>query len=143
MAKAASTTSEFEPEVVQEIPPYQSALGIGSIYTPRPVKRRRATKAEVVARRNALREIVSAMQPMTVRQVFYQATVQALVDKSEVGYRKVQNDLVLMRRTSLMPYEWLTDNTRWQRRPKPRHDSVLTRHFAKRSRQKKRVSKKS
>jgi hypothetical protein len=30
------------------------------------------------------------MQPMTVRQVFYQATVRGLVEKSECGYDKVQ-----------------------------------------------------
>jgi hypothetical protein len=41
-----------------------------------PVKSIRSTKAEVVARREALFEIVSEMQPMTVRQVFYQAIVR-------------------------------------------------------------------
>jgi hypothetical protein len=32
---------------------------------------------------------------MTVRQVFYQATVHGLVEKSEAGYNKVQTDLAL------------------------------------------------
>lgn len=54
---------------------------------------------------------------MTVRQVFYQATVRDLVEKTEAGYGKIQNDLVLMRRAGLLPYNWLTDNTRMQRRP--------------------------
>jgi hypothetical protein len=45
------------------------------------------------------------------------ATVAALVDKTELDYRKVQNDLVLLRRAGLLPYDWITDNTRWQRRP--------------------------
>ena len=34
------------------------------------------------------------MKPMTVRQVFYQATVRGIVEKTEAGYTKVQTDLV-------------------------------------------------
>jgi hypothetical protein len=55
---------------------------------------------------------------MTVRQVFYQATVRNLVEKTEGGYDKVQNDLTLLRRAGRLPYDWLADNTRWQRKPK-------------------------
>jgi hypothetical protein len=58
------------------------------------------------------------MKPMTVRQVFYQATVRGIVEKSEAGYAKVQTDLTHMRRASEMPYGWLADNTRWQRKPR-------------------------
>jgi hypothetical protein len=52
---------------------------------------------------------------MTVRQVFYQASVRGLVEKSEDGYRKVQTDLVLMRRAGVLHYGWLADNTRSRR----------------------------
>jgi hypothetical protein len=31
---------------------------------------------------------------------------------------KVQTDLVHMRRSGLLPYDWLADNTRWQRKPR-------------------------
>src|SRR5262245_51339580 len=58
------------------------------------------------------------MQPMTVRQVFYQATVHGLVEKAESGYAKVQTDLTLMRKAGDLSYDWLTDNTRWQRKPR-------------------------
>ncbi len=81
------------------------------------IKRRRSTKAEVEARRADLYKIVAAMRPMTVRQVFYQATVAGIVEKTEGGYQKVQTDLVLMRRAGELPYGWLADNTRWQRKP--------------------------
>ena len=54
---------------------------------------------------------------MTVRQVFYQATVRGVVEKSEAGYTKVQTDLVQMRRSGALSYSWLADNTRWQRKP--------------------------
>jgi hypothetical protein len=58
------------------------------------------------------------MKPMTVRQVFYQATVRGIVEKTEAGYNKVQTDLVQMRRSRVLPYDWLADNTRWQRKPR-------------------------
>ncbi|MGE3782056.1 MAG: hypothetical protein AB7H71_04860 [Alphaproteobacteria bacterium] len=82
------------------------------------IKRRRSTKAEVEHRRNELHDIVAGMHPMTVRQVFYQTSVRGIVEKSETGYNKVQNDLVLMRRAGELPYNWLSDSTRWQRKPR-------------------------
>lgn len=88
-----------------------------------PIRRTRATKAEVEQRRENLRDIVAAMKPMTVRQVFYQATVRGIVEKSEAGYTKVQSDLVQMRRSGTLPYDWLADNTRWQRKPDT-YDSI-------------------
>src|SRR4051794_9779057 len=87
------------------------------------IKRHRATKIEVEQRRERLFEIVEAMKPMTVRQVFYQATVRGIVEKSELGYNKVQTDLVLMRKAGEMPFDWLADSTRWQRKPDT-HGSV-------------------
>ncbi|MGI4943473.1 MAG: hypothetical protein ACRYHQ_23390 [Janthinobacterium lividum] len=81
------------------------------------IKRTRATQQEVQARRAALLGIIREMKPMTVRQCFYQATVRDLVEKSEAGYDKVQTDLVVMRRSGVLPYAWLADNTRWQRKP--------------------------
>jgi hypothetical protein len=87
------------------------------VYQASHIKRHRATKAEVASRRESLLAIIAAMRPMTVRQVFYQASVRGLIDKSEAGYAKVQTDLVQMRRSGMLPYAWLADNTRWQRKP--------------------------
>jgi hypothetical protein len=92
--------------------------GASDVYQASPIKRARATKAEVTARRDALMGIVGEARPMTVRQVFYQATVRGLVEKEESGYVKVQTDLVLLRRSGDLPYGWLADNTRWQRKPR-------------------------
>ncbi len=89
------------------------------VYQASQIKRIRSTKADIEARREALHDIVEAMRPMTVRQVFYQATVRDIVEKSEAGYAKVQTDLVLMRRSGALPYGWLADNTRWQRSRAP------------------------
>jgi hypothetical protein len=89
----------------------------GQVYQASPIKRQRATKAEVKYRRDQLLRIVADQRPMTVRQVYYQATVQGLVDKTEESYVKVQNDLVLLRKAGILPYSYLADSTRWQRRP--------------------------
>jgi hypothetical protein len=99
-------------------------MSIGAdLYQASHIKRGRATKAEVERRRDELLTIVAEMQPMTVRQVFYQASVHGIVEKSEADYTKVQTDLVLMRRSGMMPYGWLADSTRWQRKPTT-HSSV-------------------
>ena len=88
------------------------------VYQASHIKRTRSTKAEVERRRLELHAIIEAMRPMTVRQVFYQATVKGLVEKSEAGYAKVQTDLALMRRDGELPYDWLVDNTRMMRKPR-------------------------
>ena len=82
------------------------------VYQTSPIKRTRATKAEVEERRDALFWIIHAGRPMTVRQVFYQATVRGLVEKAESGYGKVHTDLTVMRRTGQLPYDWLAETTR-------------------------------
>ena len=53
------------------------------------IKRHRLTKAAVLHRRVSLYEIVKAMQPMTVRQVFYQAEIRGLIEKLEAGYKRI------------------------------------------------------
>jgi hypothetical protein len=96
----------------------RASTALAANYQASPIKRFRSTKAAVEARRSALLDIIANMRPMTVRQVFYQATVKNIVEKSEAGYTKVQTDLTLMRRSGDLPYDWLADNTRWQRKPR-------------------------
>lgn len=57
-------------------------------------------------------------KPVTVRQMYYLLTTMNAVDKTEAGYRRVQRQLLLMRREELIPYSWIADNTRWMRKPK-------------------------
>src|SRR5262249_21662214 len=78
-------------------------MTVAPVYQASPIRRIRATKAEVAARREALLDIIEAGRPMTVRQVFYQATVRGLVEKAESGYGKVQTDLTVMRRVGGCP----------------------------------------
>jgi hypothetical protein len=74
------------------------------IYQASPIKRPRATKGEMQQQRYALMLIVAELHPCTVRQVFYQATVRGVIEKTEAGYDKVQTLLVRMRREGQTPY---------------------------------------
>jgi hypothetical protein len=60
-----------------------------AVYPASHIKRARATRVEVAHRRFAFLKIIGAGRPMTVRQVFYQATVHGLVPKTEAGYSMV------------------------------------------------------
>jgi hypothetical protein len=75
-------------------------------------KRSRSTKAEMEARYAALYAIVDEQKPMTVRQIFYQATVRGLIPKTENGYQMVTTALADMRRDRLLPFDWIADATR-------------------------------
>ena len=83
-----------------------------------PTKSRR-TKAAVQAIRDAIYQIVEEYQPMTVRQVFYQLVTRGVIAKTEAEYKTtVCRLLVQMRRDGQLPFHWIADNTRWQRKPR-------------------------
>lgn len=89
-----------------------------AVYGASPIKRIRRTKAEIEALKSALFEIVRDLRPVTVRQVFYQAVSRGLVEKSEREYKNVVGRLLVnMRREGIIPYSWITDATRWMRKP--------------------------
>jgi hypothetical protein len=53
-----------------------------------------------------------------VRQVFYALTVRGVIAKAEAEYHQtVVRLLVEMREKGTIPFGWLADNTRWQRKP--------------------------
>lgn len=54
---------------------------------------------------------------LTVRRLYYALEVRGVVPKTENGYRKVQYALVRMRKSGALPYNWIADNTRWQKKP--------------------------
>jgi hypothetical protein len=87
-------------------------------YQSSPIKRQRRTKAQIQTLRAGLREIASELWPATLRQLYYQATVRKLVDKTEAQYDAVGRQLVAMRRAGEIPYSWIADNTRWMRKPR-------------------------
>jgi len=77
-----------------------------------PTKRRRRSKAELEAFDARLYAIVQDIRPATVRQTYYQSNIHGLVDKDDSGYNLVQRRLLKLRRASIMPYSWITDNVR-------------------------------
>ena len=59
---------------------------------------------------------------MTVRQVFYQAVSKGLIPKDDSGYRRVQSQLLLMRREGVLPYSFIADNSRRWMKPETHND---------------------
>jgi hypothetical protein len=72
-------------------------------------------------RREALLDIIEAGRPMTVRVLPGDGPGSRREGRDSYG--KVQADLTVMRRAGELPYDWLADNTRWQRKPRT-FDSV-------------------
>jgi hypothetical protein len=95
----------------------QAKLG-DEFYSASSIKRFRRTKAAVTSIRAAIREILEEDHPQTVRQVFYALTVRGLINKVEGEYQQtVIRLLVDMREAGDIPFGWIADNTRWQRKP--------------------------
>lgn len=92
-------------------------MSAAGVYPASRIKRQRATRDEMATRRRQIREIVERDQPMTVRQVFYQAVVHRIVGKTDDDYDKVQDILAEHRRSGEIPYEWIIDEGRYARRP--------------------------
>jgi hypothetical protein len=96
--------------------------GSDRVYKTSPIKRHRRTKAEIEHIKEELLAIVEEDAPMTVRQVFYAATVRDLVEKTENEYTNTVARLLLeMRRSGDMPYSWITDATRWMHKADSYH----------------------
>jgi hypothetical protein len=81
-------------------------------------KRFRRTKAAIGSIRDTAKAILEESNPQTVRQVYYALTVKGAIAKTETEYqRTVVRLLVEMRERGDIPFEWIADNTRWQRKP--------------------------
>jgi hypothetical protein len=77
--------------------------------------RRRRTRGEVEQLERQILDVLEQGRPQSVRHVFYRLTNPRLpepVDKTELGYRVVQNRLTLMRREGKVKYGWISDATR-------------------------------
>ncbi len=91
-----------------------------SVYQASPLKRRRATKDEMEVRAQFLIGYAVEHAPVTVRQLFYAATVAAVpgIEKTEAGYNKVQAQVLDLRRAGRLPYDTISDATRYMRKPR-------------------------
>ena len=88
------------------------------VYTASPIKRHRRSRSELETLQAALFDYAQEYQPVTVRQLFYAMSVQGYAPKTEAGYDLVGRELVKMREAGTLPFQWIADNTRWQRRPR-------------------------
>jgi hypothetical protein len=77
-----------------------------------PVDKKYLSRDEVEARRQALYDIVEEQRPMIVRTVYYQAVVRGIVEKTERGLGRVEDDVLLLRESGRMPYSWMVDHNR-------------------------------
>ena len=94
--------------------------GADRFYSASTIKRRRARRTKLVMTgiRDAILDILENDHPQTVRQIFYALTVRGVIVKAENEYQQtVVRLLVEMREAGEIPFEWLADNTRWQRKP--------------------------
>jgi hypothetical protein len=82
------------------------------------IKRSRATKAEMEERYEALIQIVEESAPTGVRFVYYRGLTQHITPKSDSGYNKVQRAVAHLRKIGRIPYESITDSSRWMRKPR-------------------------
>ncbi len=92
---------------------------MGGTYQASPIKRRRASHEEMETRAQFLIDYADRHGPVTVRQLFYAATVAGIpgVDKTEAGYAKVQVQVLDLRRAGRLAYANISDATRYMRKP--------------------------
>jgi hypothetical protein len=86
-----------------------------AVYRARTVKRERRTRERLEQLDAQILEVLGVDHPQSVRHVFYRMTDPRLpepVEKSERGYRHVQERCVRLRRSGRLPYGWITDSTR-------------------------------
>lgn len=77
----------------------------------------RRTKEQIQALDVALWAIADQYDVLTVRQLYYRATVFGIVPKTEDGYNLVQRRATILRRGGMIPYARFADSTRWVRKP--------------------------
>ena len=95
-----------------------TAVRSSPLYVPSDIKRFRRTKATITSIKAAIIDILQKDNPQTVRQVFYALTVRGVIRKEEIEYqRTVVRLLGELREAGTIPFEWIADNTRWQRKP--------------------------
>jgi hypothetical protein len=87
----------------------------GAAYRAGTVKRHRRTQAQTEQLDQQIIDVLRADHPQSVRHVFYRMTDPRLpepVEKSDNGYRHVQDRCVKLRRSGRLPYSWIADMSR-------------------------------
>ena len=69
-------------------------------------------------RQEAIYHWAELHHPVTVRQLYYRLSTIDLCSKDDSGYRAIQRVGANMRKEGILPWEWITDSSRWQRKPR-------------------------
>lgn len=77
------------------------------------LKRSRRTQSELEELDRAILAVCEIDHPLSVRGVFYRVMSAGAVEKSEKAYNAVQREVLKLRRSGDLPYEWIADGTRW------------------------------
>jgi hypothetical protein len=73
----------------------------------------------MVALREQIYRTLAEIRPASVRQAFYALTVRGVIPKTEAAYKQIVVRLLTrMRLSKEIPFGWLTDSTRWMRKPR-------------------------
>src|SRR6266478_3106773 len=88
---------------------------MSAAYRARTIKRERRSRDRLDQLDRQILDVLRVDHPQSVRHVFYRMTDPRLpepVEKSDRGYRHVQDRCVKLRRSGVLPYGWITDATR-------------------------------
>ncbi|MDE0554966.1 MAG: hypothetical protein OXI24_12155 [Candidatus Poribacteria bacterium] len=78
---------------------------------------RRSTQSEMQKYYDTILNFAYEQNPVTVRGIYYHLTTLGLIPKTQNGYQRVARYCKSLRLSGEMPYEWISDSTRWQRKP--------------------------
>src|SRR5215217_7147621 len=84
-----------------------------AVYRTSALKRSRRTNAELAELDLLILEVCEGEHPATVRRVFYLLVPRSAIPKTEPGYRLVQRRVLDLRRSGVLPYDWIADGSRW------------------------------
>jgi hypothetical protein len=83
------------------------------IYRACPIKRPRRTRDDIVAIKDAIKEVLAHDHPQSVRQIFYQLVARDVIEKTEKEYQQVVIRLLTdMRLSREISFEWIVDSSR-------------------------------
>ena len=85
-----------------------------AVYRTSALKRSRRTNAELHELDLMICQVCAEDHPLSVRGVFYRVMSAGAVEKTEKAYAAVQREVLKLRRSGILPYEWIADGTRWQ-----------------------------
>ncbi len=103
--------------------PAATTLSDYNLYRASTIKRQRATMTEMAEREAFFIAYAGAHGPITVRGLYYQAEVHGIpgIDKTDSGYRKVQAQVLKLRREGRLDYANIAVSSRYMRKPRT-HD---------------------